>query len=182
MFLRSRHWCFLGVTAELGTHLGQIHPPKLGVGLSWRPFSIQAGGFHSCALVDDSRRSSDGKEIPAAMRCWGADVNGQSTVPSGFGGSWVQVAPGRYGTCGLLGADTKWGGRVVCWGIRGLCRERGGGHCAGDLAATVVPSSMQPYRFVGSGAWHACLVDSNHTLQCFGSNTEGQGNVPGSAA
>lgn len=155
---------------------GQTKPPPLPTGSRWRPTSIKSGGFVSCALVEPTSAPGDS---PTKLLCWGSDVNGQATVPSGFSSSWVAVAPGRYGTCGLLGSATPWGGRVVCWGIRGLCREKGGaGHCKDDPAATVVPSSTLPFAAVVAGAWHACAINQDGTLRCFGSNTEGQCNVP----
>ena len=174
---------------------GQTHPPELPAGRAWRPGSIASGGFSACAIHDAAAndttpawsRSGGGATSPAGggtLVCWGSDVNSQSTVPGGFGeGAWTLAAPARYGACGLLDGAGRWGSRIACWGIRGLCLEDGGGgHCPHDPAATVVPheAALLPWAVVGAGAWHACAISARDAtaMRCWGSNLEGQGDVP----
>lgn len=164
-----------------------------------RVVQISAGGFHTCALLDNGR-----------VRCWGLDDNGQLgygkndylferhvLLPSSVGDvnvssdhSVVQISAGRDHTCALL-AD----GNVRCWGDgSGGCLGYGSTGNVGDRPSTV-PSIVgdvlvsTSYRVVqiSAGTGHTCAVLSNGGVRCWGyggsgrlgyGNTANVGDVP----
>ena len=130
--------------------------------------TVQVGGFAACAIDVSNDK----------LVCWGTDVNGESSVPALFG-RWKQLSLARYGSCGLTNA-----GRVLCWGIRGLCRE---GHCNTSktghctLSQTRIPPlppMAKSWSYVGVGAWHGCAIADNGRIRCWGANDHGQSNPP----
>ncbi|MBK7660375.1 MAG: choice-of-anchor D domain-containing protein [Betaproteobacteria bacterium] len=101
-----------GLQGQLGNNSNQFSGIPVGVsGLSGGVVSIDAGGFHNCAV------SSDG-----SMRCWGGNIWGQigndsttgSLVPtavSGLDGEVAAISAGSRHTCAVLR-----NGSVKCWG------------------------------------------------------------------
>src|SRR5690606_13151996 len=91
-----------GDTPDLAQELGPVR-------------QIVAGGYHTCALLDQGR-----------VRCWGANAHGQlglghaeppdpSRIPDGevdLGGPAVHLAAGHDFTCALV----EDGDAVRCWG------------------------------------------------------------------
>jgi hypothetical protein len=130
--------------------------------------SVATGAYSSCALTNSSSSENN-------LACWGTDVNGEISFPAGF--IWEMVSPGRYGSCGIAQ-----GGRLLCWGMRGICMEEYersySGHC--DLNQSTMPYGYPSMRWltVSAGSWHACAIDAKARLWCWGSNSSGQTTIP----
>jgi len=140
--------------------------------------SVSAGYGHACALMADG-----------TVKCWGLNNNGQlgdnstlnSSVPvtvSGITGATpastaVSVSAGGYHSCAVM-AD----GKVKCWGYNVL-----GGLGDGTGAGSPIPvfvsgingsSESSTAVSVSAGVFHTCAVIADGTVQCWGSNPQGQ--------
>ena len=121
----------LGTTVTVGDDEtpGSMPPVDLGAGRT--ATAIAAGGFHTCAILDDGH-----------VRCWGRNDQGQlgrgntrtigdDEAPSGAGGNVdlgagrtaVAIAAGDAHSCALLDD-----GAVRCWGCQRLRSARPGQH------------------------------------------------------
>jgi alpha-tubulin suppressor-like RCC1 family protein len=131
---------------------------------------VTAGGFHSCALIQDG-----------TVACWGADDYGQrgdgptsqepSFVPTRVVGieRAVDVDAGDHFTCALV-ED----GHIWCWGL----------DAEGQLGENIHPgeTQMAPVEVAGidnaisitTGGKHACARLSDGRVQCWGYNFWGQ--------
>ena len=61
--------------------------------------SVSAGWFHTCGVRTDG-----------SVECWGWNVVGQATSPSG---EFASVSAGNQHTCGV-----RTDGSVECWGVQ----------------------------------------------------------------
>lgn len=105
-----------------------------------------SGGFgHTC-----------GTATQGTVACWGSNVFGQATPPSGV---FSQVTSGDSHSCAIAASS-----EVVCWGNNG------------DGQATP-PSSR--FQQVDAGEYHTCGITDEGRLACWGRNTYGQTNAPG---
>jgi alpha-tubulin suppressor-like RCC1 family protein len=141
---------------------------------------IVAGREHTCARITDG-----------TARCWG--FNGQGQL--GVGTTTDHWGPAKVlngqGTAPLQGvADLAVGGghscariadgTVRCWGARGALGDANTGSTPADqLLPTKVMDSTgsQPLRNVtqvSTGVGHTCVLESDHTVRCFGENGEGE--------
>ncbi len=134
--------------------------------------AVNAGGFHTCALV------------AGTVQCWGRGDSGQ-LGQGAFADSWspvavsgltdvIQVAPGKYHTCALRSDGTVW-----CWGMNDY----------GQLGDNDAPNnSSTPVQVVGAGGIgyltgvteidadgkFSCALISDGTVRCWGRNQSGQ--------
>jgi alpha-tubulin suppressor-like RCC1 family protein len=110
--------------------------------------SLSLGTQHACARTNEAY-------------CWGANDEGQSTVPAGT--YVLGVASGGRHTCGVRSTSNNWG-PIVCWG-------------ANDHGQSTPPSGDD---FVGvvAGDDHSCGRRLDGTIECWGSNTVGQATPP----
>lgn len=135
--------------------------------------AIVAGASHTCALRSDR-----------TVVCWGDDSAGQlgrgatlpgpsvNAVPAPVGlTSIVAIAAGARHTCAALDNGAVW-----CWGAND----------SGQLGAAPSAGASMPVEVVdraglalsaaglGAGATHSCDVGQNATLQCWGSDVDGE--------
>ena len=108
-------------------------------------YQITAGSQHTCALDDNG------------VQCWGRDVYGQSTVPTGLVNP-VTVAAGYFHTCAIDDNDLQ------CWGDN-------------DYQQSAVPAGLMNSVAVAAGDAHTCALDDSG-VQCWGDNNYGQSSVP----
>jgi hypothetical protein len=117
--------------------------------------SIAAGFNHGVALKKNG-----------SVTCWGYNLNGQATAPTGVSGA-LQVAAG-YRHSAVLQAD----GTVLCWGA---------GTTSGsspNLGQSIVPSGLNNVTQIAAGGFHTVARKSDGSVVCWGSNLQGQCTVP----
>lgn len=140
---------------------------------------LSGGGTFTCA------RTQRG-----AVRCWGAATHGQLGHASPFhigddetvaeagdvplDGIATQIASGWGHTCALL-ED----GRLKCWGYN-YVGQLGLGHIE-PISETVVPADLpavdvgpDPVVEIVAGGHHACVVQTEGRVRCWGYGTSGQ--------
>ena len=117
-------------------------PPGLGAGFA---SAIGSGAFHTCAIRSDE-----------TVSCWGANVFGQSTPPSG---TFKAISADASTTCGIRSDDT-----LSCWG------DNGYGQAAPPSGA---------FKSVDVGHWHSCAIRFDDTVECWGSNGSSESSPPG---
>ena len=144
--------------------------PSPGAVLGDRSFAdLAAAQLHACALDEDG-----------AVWCWGAypsgqlgvAVNNDQTAPVRAGGDLRLVKLGQGGDTSTCGIDTD--GAAWCWG----------GNAFGQLGDGTRSNAAQPeprpvvggrtFRALALGRTHACGIDLDGTLWCWGRNEAGQ--------
>ena len=108
----DKHTCWLSRDGTVGCQgndtSGQSTVPTASEGAfdqsSYTYSAITAGGAHTCAI------DADGNAVQnrGTARCWGSNLDGQSTPPSG---TFTAITAGGSHTCGL-----RSNGTVACWG------------------------------------------------------------------
>lgn len=134
---------------------------------------ITSGDVHSCAA-----------EASGAVWCWDFElydevrfVMGERVVESHVRPSVatrvpiddaVQLTAGHEFTCAL-----RAGGRVTCWGNneRG---QLGDGGLDQTIGAFVDPIGLHDVMWISAGWRHACALETNGVVMCWGRNTEGE--------
>ncbi|HMI84168.1 MAG TPA: hypothetical protein VK550_08730, partial [Polyangiaceae bacterium] len=147
---------------------------------------VDMGGAHVCALLDDG-----------AVKCWGANPNGQlglgdtrdrgadptdmgdalPAVSLGTGRTAKMIATGQIHSCALLDNGT-----VKCWGLNdsgdlglGDMATRGdNANEMGDDLPAINVGTGRTVQFIAAGAFHTCVLLDNGTLKCWGNNAYGQ--------
>ena len=130
--------------------------------------AIQAGIFHTCALLADG-----------TLRCWGRNDEGRlgngttadSSTPTIVSGiAPAAAAPGAEHACALLQDGT-----VRCWGDNNW-GQLGNGSPVGATATTpaAAVTGITTARAASSGAEHTCALLQDGSVQCWGRNTDGR--------
>jgi hypothetical protein len=114
---------------------------------------LTAGAYHTCGLHPDGTVEcwGAGKMITAAD-CQSTEQCGQSLAPNILAGRFVQLAAGRWHTCGLREDSSAY-----CWGA-------GSNSDAGQAD----PPEGVSFHFIASGQAHTCGVTDSGTLACWG--------------
>lgn len=149
---------------------------------------IAAGAYHSLALRADG-----------TVEGWGANDQGQTSVPAGLG-NVVSVAAGAYHSLALRadGAVTAWGSdnagqTTVPAGLdRVVAVSGGGGHSLalradgtvvawGDdtFGQAKVPEDLADVIGIAAGETHSLALRADGSVVAWGSNLNGQLNIPG---
>lgn len=130
--------------------------------------SIAAGDHHTCAVL-----------TTGAVRCWGANDQGQlgtgnfvsGSLPvsvTGLAGNVASLASMTQTTCAILD-----GGSLNCWG-----RNDKGGLGIGTTADSAVPVTVAamptPVGSAAIGNLHTCAVAASGTAYCWGEGQHGQ--------
>jgi len=151
-------------------------PVELGTGRTAQ--AITAGGFHTCALLDDG-----------TVRCWGLGRNGQlgyasaenigddelpdAVRPVELGRPAVALSAGEFHTCALLDD-----GAVRCWGFGG--NGRLGSARTASIGDDETPDSAEPVSLgrpavsVSAGGDHTCALLDDATVRCWGFGGNGR--------
>ncbi|MDZ4826933.1 MAG: hypothetical protein SGJ13_10785, partial [Actinomycetota bacterium] len=178
----------LGDTADRGDAGGEMGDslPAVSLGTGRTAVAIQAGGEHTCALLDN-----------ATVKCWGYNNFGQlgqgdtadrgdaggemgdslGAVSLGTGRSAVAISGSGWHVCAVLDNAT-----LKCWGYNdfgqlglGDIDDRGdaGGEMGDSLAAVSLGTGRTAVA-VSTHAFHTCAVLDNATVKCWGFNSQGQ--------
>ena len=140
-------------------------------------------GAHTCAVLDDD-----------SLRCWGSNAFGQlgagdtadrrvatggalAAVALGSSRSVAKIAAGALSTCAVLDDGT-----LKCWGANtfgqlGLGDTNHRGDAAGEMGDALPAVNLGTgvtARSISCGEYHACVVLSDDSLKCWGSNAYGQ--------
>jgi hypothetical protein len=105
---------------------------------------VSAGTYHTCGLRTDG-----------TIACWGRDLSGESTPPSG---TFRHIAAGGGHTCAV-----RTTGEVACWGRN-------------DRGQLIAPSGT--FVAVASGDQHSCGLKLDQTVACWGYNDARQATPP----
>ena len=164
----------LGTVDSVGDdeHPAQSRPVNLGPGRTAK--AIAAGGFHTCALLDNG-----------AVRCWGfggdgrlgygkiadvgrfEDTTPDTVGPVNLGQNATAITAGFGHTCAIL-ADAS----LRCWGFAGDGR-------LGYANATSIGDNEQPVsagpvnvggpvKAISAGFEHTCAVLDGGSVRCWG--------------
>jgi alpha-tubulin suppressor-like RCC1 family protein len=152
-----------------GTMTDRSAPVQV-VGLDHGVRAISAGGWNTCALLDD-----------ATLRCWGDNGYGQvgdgtqvaRLTPVAVSGLTGQVAVALMGAHACaLGAT----GDVTCWGWAyfGELGDGRNGPNEFSLVPTAVVAPLGASTQLALGRSYTCATTTTGRIQCFGDNTYGQ--------
>jgi len=170
-----------GVSGEMGDAL-----PAVALGTGRTAAALAAGGFHTCARLDNG-----------TVKCWGNNADGQlglgdtnrrGSAPSqmdnalpavalGAGRTAVALATGGRHTCAQLDNGT-----VKCWGYNGTgqlglgdARTRGiAASGMGDVLPAVALGAGRTAVALAAGDNHTCARLDNGAIKCWGLNIVGQ--------
>ena len=142
--------------------------PTLVAGLSGTVTALAAGGGITCALISGG-----------TVQCWGWNFYGQGgdgtttsrsspTSVTGLSGVVTALTAGFRHTCALIS-----GGTAQCWGYNGA-GQLGDGTITQRNTATLVTGLSGAVISLSGGGNHTCALISGGTVQCFGSNSNGQ--------
>jgi alpha-tubulin suppressor-like RCC1 family protein len=138
------------------------------VGLSSGVAAVDAGGAHTCALLDTGE-----------ARCWGLSEFGQlgngtttdrhgPVEASGLGSGAQALAAGRAHACAILLT-----GALKCWGDNGF-GALGDGLTADRWLPADVLGLSGAVAAVAAGDYHTCAAPAGGGVKCWGSNLFGQ--------
>ncbi|MFK7872198.1 MAG: RCC1 domain-containing protein [Oligoflexales bacterium] len=166
--------------SEMGSNLSNVN-----VGSGRTVLKMAAGGYHSCAVLDNN-----------SVKCWGYNASGQagqgttgsigneagemaslSAVDLGTSRTAQNVVTGRYHSCAHLDDNT-----VKCWGENsagqlglGDSDHRGDtGSEMGDDFANVDLGTGRTANLLVAGYRYNCVLMDNSAVKCWGENDEGQ--------
>ncbi len=152
----------------LGSNSVSESGPVSVMGLEGNAVQISAGNRHACALLGGGK-----------LQCWGCNEYGQTgagvlssasfmpvTVP--VNGQVTGVAAGGDHTCALLDD-----GSVDCWGS-GAQGALGTGQNTDQPSPQRVTGLSGRATDLAAGSVDSCTVNENASLQCWGSNSDGQ--------
>jgi alpha-tubulin suppressor-like RCC1 family protein len=160
--------------------------PPIDLGTGRTALSVSAGGFHTCAVLDNG-----------ALKCWGNGAGGRlgngdivpvgdqpgemgdnlPPVDLGTGRTARAVSVGNAHTCALLDNGT-----VKCWGENshgqvGQGEQVPRGDLPGEMGDNLPPIDLgagRTARAISAGRNHTCALLDNGSLKCWGLNSDGQ--------
>jgi alpha-tubulin suppressor-like RCC1 family protein len=192
----------LGDTEWHGNQPGEMgdNLPTVNLGTGRTAVALSAGGYHTCALLNDG-----------GVKCWGLNDYGQlglgdtswrgngpgqmgdnlPTVSLGTGRTALALAACVYHTCAILD-----NGSVKCWGDNysgqlGLGDTEWRGDEPGEMGDNLPAVSLGTGRTaiaISTGSYHTCALLDNGSVKCWGQNesaalglgdTEWRGGAPG---
>ncbi|HHZ98457.1 MAG TPA: hypothetical protein EYN68_02630, partial [Candidatus Marinimicrobia bacterium] len=173
-------------TTNMGDNTGEMDVlPSIDLGTGRTATAIAAGGYHSCAILDN-----------ASVKCWGRNNTGQlgidnttdmgdntgemavlPTVNLGTGRTATAIATGWYHSCAILDNAS-----VKCWGYNtyamlGIGHNRNMGDNTGEMGDNLPSIDLGTGRTataIAAGTNHSCALLDNGSVKCWGYNASGQ--------
>jgi alpha-tubulin suppressor-like RCC1 family protein len=187
-----------------GTQQDRPTPARVaGLPVGRNVVQIAAGELHTCAMMDDNTVWCWGTNdqhilgqcedatlvssaLPLMVHSWQASVAGSPTCDPTVAFKATSIAAGGVHNC-AVGTD----GALYCWGENSHGSQ--GGQCGQDYAVLdPVPGPLkiagtltQGVSAVQTGDEYSCVLGTDHSVWCFGSNDlyelgQGGGNATGS--
>ena len=131
---------------------------------------VNAGANHTCGI------RTDGFAV-----CWGRNDDGEATAPEG---EFLSLSAGSWHTCGLQSDGT-----TLCWGdnYHGQASPPNWSFpqhpdppipfAEGDTREAVEVNPV-PYTSLSAGGFHVCGIQIDRSMECWGSNDQGQATPP----
>lgn len=147
----------------------------LGVSSTALADTVDVGGTHTCAIVQDG-----------SVKCWGSNLFGQlgdgkfnsaanfTPVTVKLDAPVMSIATGAGHSCALTTQGT-----VACWG-RNDNGQLGNGNTVDAAQPQMVKGlsgAMYPVagaKYLAAGGLHSCVVLNGGKVKCWGANTNGQ--------
>ena len=164
------------------SNTARTSPVAVPLGSGRSATAIHVNGAHSCAILDDG-----------SLLCWGANNRGQLgdgtttsrntpvAVDLGEGRTATAVGGGSSHTCAILDDES-----LKCWGYNhngetGLPTAHRGDQ-PGEMGENLIfvdldidkEEEVGPGITLALGGNHACAIDEDGTLACWGRNDDGQ--------
>lgn len=150
-----------------GTTEDRLTPTGV-IGLSSGVIAISAGGYNTCALTSTG-----------GIKCWGENASGQlgddttdqrltPTDVFGLTSGMQSVSAGGFHTCAL--SQT---GAAMCWG-RNQYGQLGNGQNTNSPRPVAVNGLSSGASAIVAGKNHACAINSNGGVECWGRNYWGE--------
>ncbi len=147
-----------------GTWIPRAHPAPVAALTGVQ--RVAAGFSHACALTQTG-----------TVACWGANNSGQLGDGTPYTRGYPASVPGLTGIAQLdAGGNTTCalaGGAVSCWG-QGGSGQLGNGAKDDESSPVGVKMLMPGVLAVAVGAGHACAINADHTVSCWGAGGGGQ--------
>ena len=148
--------------------------PAVDLGSGRTATSIYAGGYYSCAILDDE-----------SVKCWGQNTNGQLGIGStsntntpttinslGSGRKAITLATAFDSVCALLDDGT-----VKCWGDDSQ-GQLGNGGSNSDLnsppSSAINLGSGRTAKAITGGKYHFCAILDDDSIKCWGDGSNGK--------
>jgi alpha-tubulin suppressor-like RCC1 family protein len=158
---------------QMGDNLSAV---DLGTGRT--ATAIEAGGNHTCAILDDE-----------SLKCWGSNASGQlglgiddisanpSTVNMGSGITAKAIVAGKSHTCAILNSSAILNNSAIkCWG-EGEDGRLGTGKSRDEKSPPDSINELGTGRTamgITAGDAHTCAILDNSSIKCWGANASGQ--------
>ena len=134
--------------------------------------AITAGGFHTCALLDDGNISCWGKALEGQLGTGGTIQQNSPvlTASLGIGRTAVSVSAGGSHTCAVLD-----NGSISCWG-RNTEGQIGNGVNTQQNYPVLTASlgNGRTATSISAGGGHTCAALDNGSVSCWGDGVYGQ--------
>ena len=160
---------------QLGTSGGDKDTPQsINLGSGRTATSIYAGGYYTCAILDDE-----------SVKCWGENGDGQLGIGSwsntntpttintlGSGRTAVSLATAYNAVCALLDD-----GSVKCWGDDNFGQLGNGGSnvdLSSPPSSAINLGSGRTAKAITGGEYHFCAILDDDSIKCWGDGTDGK--------
>ena len=147
-------------------------PVSVDLGTGRTAFAVSAGGYHTCAILDDG-----------SMECWGRDSEGQLgngattttdqtspvSVDLGTGRTAVSVSTGAYHTCAILDDAS-----LKCWGKGQLGAVGDGTGWNNEFSPVLIDvGTGRTAVAVTLGGVSTCVLLDDGSVKCWGGDNNG---------
>lgn len=157
-------------TGQLGNGTGpSSSPSQVGTAADWLSITSSPHAGFSC-----------GTRSPAAVSCWGANLDGQlgnntpnpRRVPEAIFGAipMSTVSAGTSYACGIRTSNST----LMCWGSNAYNQFGVSGSPPASSRQPIAATDGRAWMKVATGLGHTCAIAADGALWCWGTNLTGQ--------